>query len=284
MRCKACGAGYLTPRPNQRSIGRFYGNDYYSYNWDSEKEKKDRSLKGRLRATVMRHCLGYEAVDSADTLNIPTFLSRMFVSNVALPSFKPGGRVLDVGCGAGEKLQEFRNLGWDVRGIELSEAAARAGASRGIEISNRPIEAAPFPDAYFDAITFYHSLEHVPSPTAALLSCRRLLKPGGELLIVVPNFGGWERRIFGKEWGWMQIPVHFYHFDRKDLPRLLNKTGFAVKSVGYSFAGQAIDKLPEGPMRPAASLIKRFSTPFGIFCALAGSGKALVVSATNPKG
>lgn len=279
VRCRACGMRYLNPRPTAALLPVFYGEGYYSYTMDEETAGFSDSFKDRLKATVMARHLGYPLDDPKLMVDLPAFVTRAFARYVAVPRFRRDGRLLDVGCGAGMKLLEYRALGWSVRGLELSPAAAADGAKRGLAIDVCPVEDAPFPDRSFDAITFYHSLEHLPSPSRALASARRLLAPDGQLLIVVPNYGSLERRLYGRAWGWMQIPVHFYHFTRRSLSEAIAKAGFEIEWVGYSFAGESIVGPAEGALAPLGRIVSRFSGPFALVSALLGSGKALIVSA-----
>ncbi|HEV2097308.1 MAG TPA: class I SAM-dependent methyltransferase [Stellaceae bacterium] len=227
----------------------------------------------------MKHHFGYTKIDATATLRLPAPVSALFKSFVAMPHFRENGRLLDVGCGAGQKLLEFKSLGWDVRGVEISQQAAAKGREMGLEIATRTLSEVPWPAGSFSAITFYHSLEHLPSPRLALREAFRLMDTSGELLVAVPNFGCLERRIFGRNWGWLDVPVHFYHFTRATLTRIISEAGFSVEAVGFSPSGcsASISFFNHSPF--ARGLSDKAVRLFGVACALAGSGKALVVSA-----
>jgi len=79
----------------------------------------------------------------------------------------------------------------------------------------------------FDCITLWHSLEHVRDPSAILRDCKKILKPGGVLLIAVPDAGGLEARTFGARWFHLDVPRHLFHFTRKSLASVLRAAGFA---------------------------------------------------------
>jgi SAM-dependent methyltransferase len=227
----------------------------------------------------MKHHFGYTNIDAAETLRIPQSASFLFKAFVAVPHYQEQGRLLDVGCGAGQKLLEFKSLGWDVRGIELSQQAANEGRKMGLEIATTGLSEIPWPADYFSAITFYHSLEHLPSPRLALGEAFRLMGTGGELLVVVPNFGCLERKLFGRNWGWLDVPVHFYHFTKATLNRIISEAGFRIETVGFSpFGGSAnASFLDRSPI--TRGLSDKAVRLFGVACAAAGSGKALIVSA-----
>jgi SAM-dependent methyltransferase len=281
VECSDCGLCYLSPRPAASALPEFYGENYYSYSLSDDDVRPSFSLKDRLKFTYMNHHLGYQLDAGFPLLNVPRSVSRYLKPFIAMPRFKPQGRLLDMGCGAGEKLLEFKAFGWSVNGVELSDSAAQAGARKGLDIRTGRSLDPPFPDASFDAVTFYHSLEHLPSPRHALTLAHRLLKPGGQILISVPNFGSLERRIFGKDWAWMEIPIHFYHFTKPSLASIVRDAGFKIETVGDSFSGQSVDRSTNGLLGPLSRIILRFAGPFGVMSALCGTGKAIILTATK---
>src|SRR5579863_6844864 len=120
-----------------------------------------------------------------------------------LARLKPGEAVLDVGCGTGTlAITARRRVGHDgkVSGIDASpEMIARAGkkarkAGLEIEFRNESIEALPFPDGRFDLVLSTVMLHHLPRKVrdAGLREIRRVLRPGGRVLIV--DFAGTERQ------------------------------------------------------------------------------------------
>lgn len=277
--CRNCKFVYLCPRPQSAHLLDFYGNDYYSFGLADTDDSDRRELKYKLRRTVLKHHFGYCDIDDAETLRMPHAVSGLFRNFVAVPRYRRSGRVLDVGCGAGQKLLEFKSLGWDVRGLELSAAAAAAGREHGLEILTTTLSEAPWPAEFFSAITFYHSLEHFSSPHLVLRAASRLLVRGGEILIVVPNFGCLERKLFGKDWSWMQVPLHFCHFTETTLTRIISESGLSVETVGFSSAGQSATIPFFNRFSFSRRLSKQALDVFGIISAVTGSGKALIVSA-----
>lgn len=274
--CVQCGFSYLCPRPNMHYLPHFYHDNYYSF---TVQNGMDLSAKDALRRTVMKHHFGYCDINAAETLRLPVASTRLFKSFVAVPRYRRDGRLLDVGCGAGQKLLEFKSLGWDVHGVELSERAAAEGRKMGLDIATADLSEVPWPAASFSAITFYHSLEHLPSPQLALRGAFRLMRRGGELLVVVPNFGCIERKLFGRNWHWLDVPVHFYHFTRATLTRIISEAGFSIETVGFSSAGCSAT-LPVCNRSPVVQrLADKAIRLFGVACAAAGNGKALIVSA-----
>lgn len=104
---------------------------------------------------------------------------------------KPGQAILDVACGAGDWLQVAAGRGLAVSGIDISERAIEVCRRRMPEgqFHVGPAETLPFPDGQFDVVTCLGSLEHFLDQPGALMEMGRVLKPGGNVLILVPNAG-----------------------------------------------------------------------------------------------
>jgi len=155
---------------------------------------------------------------------------------------RPGGALLDVGCGDGGLLE--RNLGRfeAVHGIDVAaNRVDRAGAlSDGrvhVQVGN--IDAGlPYRDAAFDVVTCIAVLEHVFDPIALVHELARVLKPNGQLIVEVPNVAFLSRRVgllFGKmprtafnEPGWDGGHLHYFTFE--NLEQLLVDNGFRITS------------------------------------------------------
>ncbi len=77
----------------------------------------------------------------------------------------------------------------------------------------------------------WHVLEHLRDPQAALAAVRRLLRPGGEVILGVPNLSCASRWCFGEHWCGWNLPRHLHHFTVKTIKRLLEEAGFDVQAV-----------------------------------------------------
>jgi SAM-dependent methyltransferase len=144
----------------------------------------------------------------------------------------PPGRLVDVGSGKGHFLDAARRAGWAVQGIEVSEAA-EAEARRRYDVTTTVV--ADWADAEasgpFDAITFWHVLEHLPDPVGALQRARPLLAPDGVVVVAVPNLASWQARLFGAAWLHLDIPRHIVHYTPETLAMVLSRAGFVVEHV-----------------------------------------------------
>ncbi|MHB1045223.1 MAG: class I SAM-dependent methyltransferase [Thermoanaerobaculia bacterium] len=144
------------------------------------------------------------------------------------------GRVLDVGCGRGVLPAQLRRRGWDAHGLELSETSAtHAREVLGIPVFVGPLEESPYEEGTFAAVVFWHVLEHLRDPRSALGRARRLLAPGGLLVVAVPNFESLQARVGGRGWFHLDVPRHYHHFGLGVLARLLDEEGFDVEDVSH---------------------------------------------------
>jgi ubiquinone/menaquinone biosynthesis C-methylase UbiE len=129
----------------------------------------------------------YYRLDAADGMPPSLHLRRL----AKKLNIQPDHQVLDIACGRGDWLAAAAERGARVTGIDISERAIESCQLRlpqgHFEIG--PAESLPFPDAAFDRVTCLGSLEHFLDQPASLREMRRVVKPDGVLLILVPNAG-----------------------------------------------------------------------------------------------
>jgi ubiquinone/menaquinone biosynthesis C-methylase UbiE len=98
-----------------------------------------------------------------------------------------GKRILDIGCGVGAFVRRLREFTPEVYGFDIDRESVTTGAD---ELRNLVLavgEHMPYPDASFDVIFLHEVLEHVDDDVATLKEARRVLAPGGRVVIFVPN-------------------------------------------------------------------------------------------------
>jgi len=143
------------------------------------------------------------------------------------------GRVLDIGCGAGEFLSSFASRGWETVGVEPGKQYAEKARGRGIEV----VEEQLTDDLVkrlgtFDAVLLIHVLEHVPYPEDMLRMVYTLLRPGGIFLCEVPNdFNPLQEvavAVHGLRPWWIAWPDHLNYFNISTLSSFIAGYGFDI--------------------------------------------------------
>jgi len=170
-----------------------------------------------------------------------------------LCAHKPPGRLLDIGCGTGDFLQQARKREWDVSGVEMSANACRIAAERlGGGIYKGDLVEIELPPEWFDAVTLWHVFEHITSPNELLQAISRVLKPGGILIIEVPNIRNPVYGFLGRYYLHLDLPRHVYFYDPDTLLAMVEKHGFCM-------AGEDTPSwhYPEGIMKSAGYLLRR---------------------------
>jgi SAM-dependent methyltransferase len=159
------------------------------------------------------------------------------------PSPRPGAKLLDVGCGDGDHLDRMRELGWNVFGVETDGAAAAAAIKRGLPVHIGELASLPNTEN-FDVVTVRHVVEHVLDPANLLHECRRVLKPGGTLVVMTPNAASVGHALLRKSWLPLDPPRHIYLFTRRTLRLTLDRSGnWVIGSLASTLRGSGGDLL-----------------------------------------
>jgi 2-polyprenyl-3-methyl-5-hydroxy-6-metoxy-1,4-benzoquinol methylase len=133
--------------------------------------------------------------------------------------------LLDVGCGDGVLLSVAAAQGMRVFGTERSQELIRRLRERFGDDAIVSSDLATLPRAAYDVVTLINVLEHTREPLHMLAQCRRLLAPGGRLVVHVPNWGGLPSRLRGRRWHQVQPLDHFYYFGERTLAAALRRAG-----------------------------------------------------------
>lgn len=169
----------------------------------------------------------YEGYYGEGNLHVPAFIDRRLDEIVAgFEPYRRGGRLLDVGCGAGTFLRAGRRAGWTAVGVEVNATAAEHNRAAGFEVFNGELAEAGFPEGHFDVVILSEVLEHVADPRGMLRDILRVLRPGGLLWATTPNGRGLSARALGLGWSAVCPPEHLHLFSRRAARALLAEAGF----------------------------------------------------------
>lgn len=210
VRCARCGLLYLSPRPDAETLVGLY-RQYY---------RRGAAVRESGLITALRR--------------IPQ-VRRMY--NAVTGEFAAGiihrakGKTLDIGCGAGAMLEDLRRAGCDACGIELNPDEAALAREKGFTVHCGSLDDARFPGGTFDTVVMNHVLEHIASPAATLAEIRRILKPGGAVMIQSPNSGSYMRCLFGPYWAGWHLPFHFLHLTPATARVLFETCGLRVRRI-----------------------------------------------------
>jgi 2-polyprenyl-3-methyl-5-hydroxy-6-metoxy-1,4-benzoquinol methylase len=222
VRCDGCGVELLEPQPDARRLAAAYAAGYYG------------ASRQKFVAPVARA--------------VAWFQGRR--AGLAARWLRPGSRVLDVGCGNGGFLAQMAALGHVVEGTELDEqSAARARGAGVATVHVGDLQALSLAPGSYELVSMWHVFEHLRDPVGALVRVRELLKPGGTLVLSMPNAGSWQARWFGAHWFHHDPPRHLFAFGRRNLEALLGSVGFEVVASStlsleqnvYGFAQSALN-------------------------------------------
>jgi len=137
----------------------------------------------------------------------------------------PGRRLLDIGGGSGGFARLADEAGWQVTALELNQDNSRRLEAQGLQVIVKHLETADLPSGSFDLISLWDVMEHLVDPVLTLTEARRLMAPGGLLLILVPNVESLVTRLLHEKSHTFGGHSHLNHFSPRTLETLLNKTG-----------------------------------------------------------
>ena len=231
LRCRHCGSANLRPFPREEDLPSFYP-PVYTFS-----PKLARGFLQKLLSGI-EYQLFFRSVYRAQV----RIIDRQVRSGGSTP-----GRLLDIGCGQGLRLLEFRRRGYDVFGMDFVQESVDSLAVHNIPAVCSDIAglASAYAPASLDVNTAFYVLEHVLDVEQALRQCLMLLKPGGWFAGAVPLEDSVQARTLGR-WNInvTEAPRHI------SIPTQQAMRGLALK-VG--FAKETLDLVPDPVMSCAGS-------------------------------
>ena len=229
IQCKECGLVYMNPQVIPEDIEKLYPADYHPHS--PTKKGIGLAIRSFQNRIIKIPVVGY-------------FVKGMMNVKIVDPIYRRLNQqslILDVGCGNGSFLNTVRtDKGCEVYGVDISEAAVReARSSFGLEIFKGTITEASLRNDYFDIITAWWYLEHIPDPHATVAKISSLLKNNGYCIMGVPNFNSFCAKHFKDKWYHLDCPRHLCIWTPCTITRLLEKHGLLVTRIIY-------DKTPWG--------------------------------------
>jgi len=236
VRCNTCGLLFTNPRPDKREIIEFYPptTPYYTLTEDVLKPVKQISGIYKILLQYFRNYFPEQPKRLFyRILYYPIYIIKKHKFDAeGIPYYVKNGRLLEIGCSYGKFLYTMKKLGWQCDGIEMSQHASTIGRSLfNLNIVTENIDEVEFDSNIYDAIIMRMVLEHVHSPNTVLKKIAHCLKPGGQLIIIVPDISGFEARLFGRYFYSLHLPNHLYHFSPETLNEYLKKHDLRTNKI-----------------------------------------------------
>ena len=201
--CRRCSLLYLAMRPAESEGSRIYPDTYHAFHFDPAEFGLAYKVRRWLEAKRLRRW----------TRGLPA-----------------DARILDVGCGDGFHLRLLRETGhpgWALEGVDADPRAVAAAKGHGLTVHAGDVQTLGLTPGYHLALMVM-TIEHVADPVAMLTCVRRLLAPGGKLVIVTDNAGSPDAKLFrGRHWGGYHFPRHFHLFTKRTLAAVAVKAGWS---------------------------------------------------------
>lgn len=157
---------------------------------------------------------------------------------IELATGSSGGSLLDVGCGSGEVLLAACERGWRTQGVEPERTGAEMAQARGLDVRISSLEDSGLPERSYDVVSAFHVLEHIPDGRPFLELLMRWARPGGHIVIEVPNWRSVQRRRLREHWAGLRPLEHIVHHTPQTLDRLMRSVGLVpVLSRSPSYLG-----------------------------------------------
>jgi len=291
-RCSACGCIFQHPMPESSEIPAFYPVGYW---WE-----EGRGQAAGLGGIVARLEKAYREFVAMDHVR--------FVERCARRGPASGRELLDVGCGGGTFLHLARRRGFVAHGLDAStQAVSVAKKQYGLDVRQGDMASNAWKGHRFDFITMFHVVEHLTDPLKAFGFAAAHLKPGGSLILQVPNVDSIQARLFGAAWHGLDVPRHIINFTADGLHHLLRSarfdgevsSRFSLRDNPAAIAsslfpkldpiGRKGRKLAPGAFSVAAAEMTYFaltlaSVPFAMLESIIGRGGTLWVQARPSRG
>lgn len=206
------------PQPSLDEIHKYYESDGYISHTDSK--------KGILNAL-------YQVVKRYSLRKKMELIEQCHVGPKSL---------LDIGAGTGDFLRVAAKRGWEIKGVEIN-AEARALAEQKELILYDSMAA--LEGEQFDVVTLWHVLEHLHDLPKSINSISKFVKPGGTLVIAVPNYNSFDANYYGPFWAAYDVPRHLWHFSQGAMKKLFQPTFTLVKIKPLIFDSFYVSLLSE---------------------------------------
>ncbi len=212
VRCNHCGLVYINPRYCRQENDFLYNEVYYTAE-AVDPSGKARSFLSDRKKKIRDHKveIGY------------------------LKKYKSTGRILDFGSAVGFFLEAL-DESWDKYAVDISEFAINNIRLESVHKFLGTLAEAGFSPGFFDVIYVGHTLDRLIEVKENIRELKRILKPDGIIVIILPNIGSFCARIFKQNYR-LLYSNHLIYFSKQSISNFLNESGLKVIDIKYPFYG-----------------------------------------------
>jgi SAM-dependent methyltransferase len=204
VQCRECGLFYVNPKLKIDDADEIYSERYYPKQ-DPLKESK---------------------------INLKNILVRSYFARINriklsyLTRFGKSGKLLDLGCGAGEFLCVAHTKGWDTYGADVSLYASERARARGLNVTPGTMKEAKFANSFFDVVTLFDVFSHLSDPLEEFAEISAVLKDDGTFIFATGDYSLLPDYLYATRWG--PVEEHYWKLNDSSMELLLKKSGFSV--------------------------------------------------------
>lgn len=206
--CRDCQFGFTQDFPDDSVIGRYYEAPEYVSHSDTQE-----GIINTLYHTARKIAL------------------RSKIKLIKKESGRTNGSLLDIGSGTGYFLNQTKENGWDVEGVEKSESAREYAKQKfGLNVRNAE-SLSDIQNGTKDVVTLWHVLEHLEHLNETMQRIYSILKEDGTAIIALPNKKSVDAKHYKEDWAAYDVPRHLWHFSPSDFKKLAERNNFILTSV-----------------------------------------------------
>ncbi len=207
VQCVFCNLVYENPRLTSEELKNYYSQECY------------------FHGNNISNTSGYTDYFSQSNLNINVEYFSILQQHIGR---KEQISYLDIGCGPGTLVKLASENNWNAIGIEISKWAVNYAKHNGINVIENNLIDSKFPDEYFDLVSMFDVLEHLPNPTSCVGEIYRILKPCGIVVTETPNVDGFFAKYFYRQKSDIVKPrAHICLYSPSTALRLFQAAGFS---------------------------------------------------------
>ena len=223
---------------NESHISKFRAKDhlvsgeYFDIIWNESRTIAKTNIENIKDISLYYNSSKYDSFKNTakGTLDIIYFLIQKIMFRYKLfliRVYLKGNRILDYGAGSGKFAAYLSRKNFNTSVVEPYNKEIKNQSLLNINVFEKSTDI-PKSD-YYDAVTLWHVLEHLPNPEHVLSKIHNLLEKNGVLMIAVPNINSLDARYYKSYWAALDVPRHIWHYTIKGIISLVESKGFKLE-------------------------------------------------------